>query len=443
VIEPYAFSVSGLTSIEIPGNVKTVGKSAFAGCSSLETVKINDGVTLLQESVFSNCNSLRSIYIPASVTQIGTGIISSYLRSNVTIYGVPGSTAQTYAQANGIKFQDVNYKPVTNIQLNETSTSILKGSSRQLSVTLTPNDASNKGIIWRSSNTKVATVDTSGRVTGKKAGNTVVTATSVDGGKTASCSVRVNNVVAVKSVALSKKTLKLDGGQSTVLTANIKPSNATDKSVSWKSSNTGIATVDATGKVDAVKEGKVTISATSNSGKKTGKCTVSVVSPVTSIIVPQATVFLPKGATATLNILPITADGSNAKLTWKSSKPKIISVDKQGKVKAKKTGQATITVKADNGKSANITVIGGKGQLPTSLTVNNPPSSNVMNVGNTLILNIGRIPIDAQGVIAFQSSNPRVLSVNTAGVLIALERGDAVITVMMGAISTTLKITVQ
>lgn len=248
--------------------------------------------------------------------------------------------------------------------------------------------------------------------------------------------------VSPKSVSLSSKKLTVDVGKSKTLKATVKPANTTDKKITWKSANTKIATVDENGKVKGVKVGSTRISATTANGKKTVSCTVKVVAPVTSIVVPQTKIYLKKGSSATLATVPVTTDGSTAKITWKSSAPKVVSVNSKGKVKALKKGKATITAKAENGKSVKITVnVGGKS--PTSVSIKSLPKGSAMKIGETMQLNIAIKPKTARGVVRFKSSRDDIVSVDTAGQIRALKKGSATITVSLGKKKCKLKIKVS
>jgi uncharacterized protein YjdB len=331
---------------------------------------------------------------------------------------------------------------VTGVSLNKGALTLESGKSETLTANVSPANATNKRVTWKSDRTSIATVDASGKVTGVKVGNATITATTEDGKKIAKCAVRVVKFP-VRGVSISRKTLTLESGKSETLTALVSPANATNKGVIWKSDHKGTATVDASGKVTGVKAGKATITVTTVDGKKTARCTVTVVSPVISIATPQEIVYLKKGATATLVAVPVTADGSKAALKWKSSAPKTVSVDQKGKIKALKKGTATITATTGNGKFVTIAVNSGSGLPPISVSVGNLPKEGFMNVGDTLKLVVAVNPINAQGLITFKSSRKDVVSVDALGQLKALKKGSATVWVMLGSKRSTLSIIVQ
>ena len=161
---------------------------------------------------------------------------------------------------------------VSGVSLNKTSVTLTEGESEMLTATVKPDNATDMTVTWTSSDASIAKVE-NGKVTAVKAGSATITAKAGD--KTATCTVTVNKkVVAVTSVALNKTELTLTEGDSETLTATVKPDDATDKTVTWTTSDASIATVDANGKVTAVKAGLATI--TAKAGDKSATCKVTV-----------------------------------------------------------------------------------------------------------------------------------------------------------------------
>ena len=156
---------------------------------------------------------------------------------------------------------------VTKISLNKKSATLKTGEKLKLTVKVTPDDADDKTITWKSSDPTIAKVNSKGKVTAVAPGKCVITATSANG-KKASCKITVKAVKVSKITVNGKKNMKVGATQQ--LTAVISPENAYDKSVTWTSSDTAIATVDEKGIVTAVASGKVTITCKANdgSGKK-------------------------------------------------------------------------------------------------------------------------------------------------------------------------------
>ncbi|MBP5564968.1 MAG: Ig-like domain-containing protein [Lachnospiraceae bacterium] len=151
---------------------------------------------------------------------------------------------------------------VTGVTLNKTSTSITVGATEKLEATVAPTDATNKNVTWTSSNPEVATVS-GGTVTAVAAGTTTITVTTEDGSKTAKCEVTVTaKAVAVDKVTITESS-NVAKGETKQFKAKVEPDTATDKSVTWKSSDEKIAKVGSSdGKVTGVAAGEVTITAT-------------------------------------------------------------------------------------------------------------------------------------------------------------------------------------
>ena len=166
---------------------------------------------------------------------------------------------------------------VTGVTLDKTTLSLDTGKTGQLTASVAPTDATNKAVSWSSDTTTVATVDNTGKVTAVKAGTAKITVKTTDGSKTAVCTVTVKDpVINVTGVTLDKTALSLEEGATGQLTATVSPSNASDKSITWKSADESIATVDDSGKVTAVKAGSVDVTATTKDGNKAAKCAVTV-----------------------------------------------------------------------------------------------------------------------------------------------------------------------
>ncbi len=175
----------------------------------------------------------------------------------------------------------VNYK-VTGVSLDKTRLNLNVGVGATLTPTITPSNATDKSVTWESSAPGVATVDTNGKVTAVAEGTATITVTTADGGKTATCEVTVTPPAKtpVTSVTLDKTRLTLDVGGSDTLTATVKPDDATNKAVTWSTSNEKVATVN-NGVVTAVGAGTATITAAASDGSgKTATCTVTVNGPV-------------------------------------------------------------------------------------------------------------------------------------------------------------------
>ena len=223
-------------------------------------------------------------------------------------------------------WKDASTVSVTGVTLNQTSISLVPGAGEGLTATVTPADATNKKVTWKSSNEAVATVDANGIVIGVASGTATITVTTEDGGYTATCAVEVINFVNVTGVTLNKTSTTIAVGASETLTATVTPDNATFKNVTWKSSNEAVATVDANGKVTGVKAGTATITVETMVGNKRATCAVEVITSVTGVTLNKTTLTLSKGASETLTATVAPTNATNKKVTWTSSDPAVASM---------------------------------------------------------------------------------------------------------------------
>lgn len=166
---------------------------------------------------------------------------------------------------------------VSAITLDTTSMTLVEGDSQTLTATLSPSNAENQKVLWSSSNSSVAIVK-EGVVTAIKSGNATITAKSDDGGKTATCEVTVNaKIYPVTGVSLNKTTAEIIVGNKLQLKATVNPSNATNKTVTWMSNNTSVVTVNSSGEVSSLMPGLANVVVTTEDGKYTAICKITVV----------------------------------------------------------------------------------------------------------------------------------------------------------------------
>ncbi|MDN7241690.1 Ig-like domain-containing protein [Planococcus sp. N028] len=242
----------------------------------------------------------------------------------------------------------------TSLKLSKTSLAITPNQTYKVTATVSPTNAVNKTVVWKSSNTKVATVDASGNVKGIAAGSATITATAKDNAKTVT---GLPVKVAPKSVKLNKTTFSVMAGKTSTLTATVTPSDSTDKAVTWTSSNPKVATVDSKGKVTGKAKGTATITANVKNAKAvTAKVSVTLPVAATSVKINISSATLAKGKSVTLSAAVSPSSTTNKTLTWKSSNPKVAKVDSKGKVTAVAKGTAKITATTTNGKTTIATI---------------------------------------------------------------------------------------
>jgi len=217
-----------------------------------------DGWSILNEETASDYSYFSALYGKGNVTML----VMANFENDLTgiAFDVPPTTIS-----------------VSGITLNKTSAKMTIGDTLALTATVSPSNATNKNVTWSSSNSNIASVSSTGVVTAKAVGTTTITAKTVDGNKTATCTVTVKtDEISVTNVTLNKTSAILSIGETETLIATITPADATNKAVTWSSSNTSVATVSSAGVVTAKAVGTATITAKTADGNKTATCTVTV-----------------------------------------------------------------------------------------------------------------------------------------------------------------------
>lgn len=315
---------------------------------------------------------------------------------------------------------------VTEVRLDKTATTLVEGDTEELIATVMPENATDMGIEWKSSDESVATVSQTGLVTALKEGSSAITVITNDGGLKATCDVTVNKkIIAASEVQLNKKELTLTEGGTEKLVVTVKPDNATDKSVVWESSNTAVATVDQEGLVKAVKDGTAEITAKTKDGVS-AVCKVTVNKkdiPVTEVQLNKEVMDLMEGDEEKLVVTVKPDDATDKSVVWESSNETVVTVDQNGLVKAVREGDAMITVTAKNGVSASCIVGVSKKNIPvTGIALEQ--SSLLLPVGCTYTIKAHVQPSNATNQdIKWGSSNGGVATVDQTGKVTAVAAG--------------------
>ena len=301
-----------------------------------------------------------------------------------------------------------------------------------LTATVIPENATDKTIVWSSINEKVAAVDKDGKVTPVAKGEAVITAKA--GAASAACKVTVSEakppeppIVEVAAVKLDKASLTLtEGDKPIALKVTVEPGNASNKEITWSSSNGKAASVDQNGIVTPLSKGQAEIRATASNGKSAA-CKVTVNAkriPVKKITLnkKKATIGVGEAISLKATVSPSNADKAFKKVTWKSSN-KNASVS-NGKVKAKKAGTVKITATA-GGKSASCVVTIQK--APKKVTAKK--KSITLRKKDTYKVRYTLSPSKSRDKVTYKSSNAKVAKVSSKGVVKALKKGKATITI--------------
>ncbi|MDE6049967.1 MAG: Ig-like domain-containing protein, partial [Paramuribaculum sp.] len=340
-----------------------------------------------------------------------------------------GSTDITATTANGITksckitVKEVNAKSIT---LNIKDAELTEGDNVKLSTIFSPENTTDKSVIWTSADETVATVDANGKVTALKPGEVNITATTANG-LTASCRIDVQ-VVNANGITLNFGNVKMEDKDNVNLTAIVSPKNTTDKSVTWTSADETVATVDETGRVTALKPGETDITATTANGLTTS-CTVTVLTHIIyaesiSLNLPEEDLTEGEDVQLTATVYPENA--TDKSVAWTSADETVATVDENGKVTALKPGETVITATTPNGITAicriNVKVVKADG-----ITLNF--EDREMEEGDYVQLSATISPKNTTDKsVTWASANETIVTVDENGKVKAIKPGETVIT---------------
>lgn len=360
----------------------------------------------------------------------------SSLLNTATVY-VPKGCAEIYRKkapwSNATILEEK--VPVTGITLDQENISFSDiGASVQLTATILPTDADNQKVIWKSSDTSVATVK-DGKVTCKDYGTAIITATSEEGEYVATCNVTATRkIVLPSSITLDRKEATIKVGEATTLKANVLPVDADDKTIVWSSENSDIASVTNDGVVTGMKAGTTKIIVTTNANGLKDECILTVLQPATGITLDRQDISfanIGENVQLTANVLP--EDASNKNVSWASSDTKVAIVS-NGKVVCTGYGTAVISaVTEDGGYMATCIITANKNViLPSSITLDK--SDATINVGESFTLNANVLPDNADNkIIVWNSDDADIASVNNEGEVTGIKVGTTKIIAMTQA----------
>ena len=276
-IEQYAFyDCDSLEEIAVPGTVSFMGQGIFKKCDALKSVTFGSGITELPDDILANNTALTSVTLPITLTEIGAGAFAedaqlkeitiprsvnaissdafSYY-SNLTIYGVEGTYAETFAKENGATFVAIS-RPATDLKVSPTEVNMYTDSEVQLSMTVTPADTTD-AVSLKSADTDIVSISSKNTLIGEGPGTTTVKVTA----GAISVSVKVTVHQGVSRIYLDTYELDLTAGETYALEAEPWPEDAENKALTWSSSDEKVAVVSDEGVVTALSKGEATIKA--------------------------------------------------------------------------------------------------------------------------------------------------------------------------------------
>jgi M6 family metalloprotease-like protein len=449
---------SGIAHAVNAGTTIITGKTIDGSKVASKTITVN-GIALIADTSYLNINkptTLRATFFNAgvnktitwessdpSIAEIGsTGLVTPKLAGQTTI------TASTY---------DKMYSDTMNVMVIQTSvtgisfnlkTATLKIGDADLTLipTIQPSDASITKLIWASSNTAVATVDSGGILHAVAVGIATISATTDDGAKIARVTISVSYPVAsiriVNTVNTGPMTLKINA--TAPLKAAITPTTTKDLKVTWSSEDPAIASVSATGIVKGLAAGTTNIKVTTSDGSFTDTISVSVFNPISNITFTNAKETLKVGGSdlpLTPAILP--DDATNKAVIWSSNNPVVATVDNTGAVHAVGAGNAIITATTVEGaKVAKVKV-----NVPNSVKSIKLLHADTIsiNLKSSVTLKASVLPLASTNLkVTWKSNNESVATVSATGVVVSKELGttDITVTTVDGALTDTVTVNV-
>ncbi len=448
-----------VATVDANGKVKAIEKgysiinvSTNEGLNSQITVYVSEDEDVVLNKFNIELEVGATTYISANIpvkykssdTKVVTidesGKITAIKAGKVTITATSGSKKSTcVVVVKSISNKSKEVKPskieVTSIEIAESNISLLEGESIGIAPTVKPNNASNKKVTYSSENKSVATVDSNGKITAVSAGKTKIIVTSASN-KNVKYEVLVTvkaKEIVVSNISLNTSNKTMIEGDTYTLSVTFVPKDATNKKITWTSSDSTIATIDSNGKVTAKKDGRVTIKATSNNNK-TASAEITVnkkTVDVKQIEINSNVTSMYVGDVITLSAVVTPENATNKKVNWSSSDTSVATVDSYGKVTALKSGSVKITVKSASNSSVSTSktiAVNVKNVAVNKLTTKT--TSYTLKYGKTYQWNVSVEPSNATNKqIVYSSSNTNIATVDANGKITAKNtKGKATIT---------------
>ena len=423
---------SGCTKVpEIPAQEERIEISSISLSQTTAEMLVGETVTLVATVLPPNATDRDKLIWSSSKQSVATitekGVVQAISPGVSTIMVSAGGKS-----ANCIVTVSVKVVPVNSVSVNPSKLELVEGSTAFLTVSVLPDDATNKTVSWTTDNAEVVQVADDGTLTAVSQGKATVKVVSEDGGKTASCEVSViAKTVPVSSVEVSSETLELVTGGKASLTAEVLPEDASDKTVSWSSSDENVATVSEDGTVTALSAGEAVITVTTSDGGKTSSCKVTVSEKrisVEGVSVEPESLSLTVGEKAQVTASVTPEDASDKTVTWSSNDKNIAAVSEDGTVTALSVGKAIVTATTKDGEktaSCSVTIV-AKTISVTGIDVT--PGSLTLEIGKTSYLSAVVSPDDATNKrVTWTSSNKSVATVSSSGLVTAVSAGKTTI----------------
>ena len=381
------YHCENLKSIDIPDNTTLIDNQAFYYCRSLANVNLGKNVRYINNEAFYSCESLTDIIFPDSVRNIGyEAFTQCYFLENISL--PDGNTSIESYAFGGTAVKNL-YIPAGITNLSENDAFAFENCSNLQYIEVDENNknySSNDGILYN----KKGTVEI--------------------------C--RPPKKDTVNTLTLSEQATTISVGDTFTLATTLTPANE-NVTYTWSSSDPTVATVDNSGNVTALNDGKTVIKVKSSNGL-TASCTVTVSPLPESVQLSQTNIALAVNQSYTL-IATQTPDNAIQNYQWSSDNPEVATVNSNGKVTAVSTGTAVITLRTTNGKVADCTVEVGADIERVTFT----RKSAVMYIGQTYTPTFTTTPSSPFATYKWSSSDNNVATVSSTGEITAVGIGEA------------------
>lgn len=453
----------GKLTAKAAGSVKVIAKAADKNGISAEysiliivpvnEIKIDKAINeiyignnlSLNASILPENASNKNIVWSSSDENIATvnqnGQITALKEGNVIIKAASEERNDIYKECNfTIKVKDVT--EIT-IEKPDNVENIYIKDEISFKATVSPEDATYKKITWTISDENIATINQEGLLIAKKEGTVTITATSECGKIFCNFIVNIKKPeIPIIGISIAKDEYKLDINNTKTISKTITPRDATDRSVTWTSSHPEIASINQRGRVQAIKGGTTTITATA--GGYTARCLVIVRIPLENISFQEETYELMIGESLEINPIYTPEEATNKNIdSWVSDHPEIATVDYNGSVKAIKEGEAKITATSEDGaKIAECKFIIKADHTYKPVESVSYNSENLfITIGHSKNIDARFTPSDATNQkIRYESSNTEIASVDENGNVFAHMEGKVTISATPDETKTTKKI---
>lgn len=415
-----------LKMIHLSNSLTNLPVGTFQGCVSLENIVLPDKLSEINWQSFMGCTNLKSIVIPKSVTSIGSNAFNNCDNLQTIYYtGTPEewNAVEIASGNNAITYADIiyNYVP-TSINLDKNEVSMQVGETLQLSADVSPENSS---VQWTSDHENTATVSENGEVTAKAVGTAKITATA-NGIASASCTVEVVPTLP-SGITLDKSEVSIMIGSSEKLTATVVPETVENKNVKWSSADSDVVSVDENGNITAKSIGTAVVTATTEAGGLTARCTVTVLPiAVSDITLDKTEISITEGTSVKVSASVFPENATDKTVLWSSNNENVATVEK-GTITAVSQGTAVIAAKTKDGSHTAycaVTVIAASVPVK-SISLNQSTLTIVEGYTDTLTATIS--PSNATNkTITWSTNNSKVATVEN-GTVQAIAPGTAVI----------------